>query len=203
LLKEGSGDNFYGLLVAKNLIDDREFVQLSTDIKTDVLSIKKETSKYNTKIIKSECQICKLAICTNSNSTSLETHHIVFQKDADENGIINSNGMKHKNNPSNLMVVCQKCHDDIDRGNIVVTRKIETSKGEELDITFVEDTKDTKLESIPNSEESNIEKIEEKVINLSKKKLNQKLIKERLSKENINISVAKISKILKNKINIK
>jgi len=200
ILREGSGDNFYGLLVAKNLIDDREFVQLSTDIKIEILDIKKETSRYNTKILKSQCQICKLSITTNSNSTSLETHHIVFQKDADENGIINSNGIKHKNNPSNLMVVCQKCHDDIDRGNIVVTRKIETSKGEELDITFVEDTK---LESIPKSEESDVDEIEQKVINLSNKKLNQKLIKERLSKENINISVAKISKILKNKINIK
>ena len=193
ILREGSGDNFYGLLVAKNLIDDREFVQLSTDIKTEILDIKKETSRYNTKILKSQCQICKLSITTNSNSTSLETHHIVFQKDADENGIINSNGMKHKNNTSNLIVVCQKCHDDIDRGNIVVTRKIETSKGEELDITYVEDTK---IENIPDSEESKIEEVEEKVINLSKKKLNQKLIKERLSKENINISVAKISKIL-------
>ena len=194
ILREGSGDNFYGLLVAKNLIDDQEFVQLSTEIKTDVLSIKKETSKYNTKIIKSECQICKLTISSKANVTSLETHHIVFQKDADENGVINSNGMKHIHNASNLMVVCQKCHDDIDRGNIVVTRKIETSKGEELDIKFIEDIK---LESIHNSEES---KIEEKVINLSKKKLNQKLIKERLFKENIHISVAKISKILKNKI---
>ena len=197
ILREGSGDNFYGLLVAKNLIDDREFVQLSTDIKTDILDIKKETSKYNTKIIKSQCQICKLTIADKANITSLETHHIVFQKDADENGIINSNGMKHKNNASNLMVVCQKCHDDIDRGNIVVTRKIETSKGDEIEIKFVEDIK---LESIPKSEESNVDEIEQKVINLSNKKLNQKLIKERLSKENIHISVAKISKILKNKI---
>jgi hypothetical protein len=69
-----------------------------------------------------------------------------------------------------------------------------------LDITFVDDTK---LESIPDSEESKIDEIQQKVINLSKKKLNQKLIKERLSKENIHISVAKIIKILKNKINIK
>ena len=69
-----------------------------------------------------------------------------------------------------------------------------------MDITFVDDTK---LESIPDSEESKIDEIQQKVINLSKKKLNQKLIKERLSKENIHISVAKISKILKNKINIK
>jgi hypothetical protein len=180
----------------KFFIDPDESVA-SIKIKIEAcLDIKKETSRYNTKIIKSQCQICKLTISDKANITSLETHHIVFQKDADENGIINSNGMKHKNNASNLMVVCQKCHDDIDRGNIVVTRKIETSKGDEIEITFVEDTK---LESIPKSEES-VDEIEQKVINLSNKKLNQKLIKERLSKENIHISVAKISKILKNKI---
>ena len=87
------------------------------------------------------------------------------------------NGYQHKNNSNNLVVICQKCHDDVDRGKINIAGKVETSKGEEL--VIISD-----------------EYIENKVIELSKKKLSQKMIKEKLSQENINLSVSKISKII-------
>jgi hypothetical protein len=33
------------------------------------------------------------------------------QSDADDNGYINNNGYKiHKNNPANLVTLCEKCH---------------------------------------------------------------------------------------------
>jgi hypothetical protein len=117
----------------------------------------------------------------------LETHHIVFQKDAVNNII---NGYQHKNTSSNLVVICQKCHDEVDRGNINIVGKIETSKGEELIIK-------EKDELIINDELTEVEK---KVIELSKKKMNQKMIKEKLSQENINLSVSKIGKIIANYI---
>jgi DNA mismatch repair protein MutS len=173
-LCEGSGDNFYGLLVAKSLIDDRDFLQISTDIKTNMKSTKVGTSKYNTNMIKDECEICKKKV--KEDQVSLETHHIIFQKDAVNNIV---NGYQHKNNSNNLVVICQKCHDDVDRGKINIAGKIETSKGEEL--VIISD-----------------EYIEKKVIELSKKKLSQKMIKEKLSQENINLSVSKISKIIAN-----
>ena len=171
-LCEGSGDNFYGLLVAKSLIDDREFLQISTDIKTNMKSSKVSTSKYNTNIIKDECEICKKKV--KEDQVSLETHHIIFQKDAVNNIV---NGYQHKNNANNLVVICQQCHDDVDRGKINIAGKVETSKGEEL--VIISD-----------------EYIEKKVIELSKKKLSQKMIKEKLSQENINLSMSKISKII-------
>jgi hypothetical protein len=171
-LCEGSGDNFYGLLVAKSLIDDRDFLQISTDIKTNMKSNKISTSKYNTNLIKDECEICKKKV--KEDNVSLETHHIIFQKDA-VNNIVNE--YQHKNNTNNLVVICQKCHDDVDRGKINIAGKVETSKGEEL-VIISEDY------------------IEKKVIELSKKKLSQKMIKEKLSQENINLSVGKIGKII-------
>jgi len=173
-LCEGSGDNFYGLLVAKSLIDDREFLQISTDIKTSVKTTKISSSKYNSKLIKDECEICKKKV--KDGQDALETHHIIFQKDAVNNVI---NEYQHKNNSNNLVVICQKCHDDVDRGKINIMCKVETSKGEEL--VIISD-----------------DYIEKKVLELSKKKLSQKMIKEKLSQENINLSVGKISKIIAN-----
>ena len=174
-LCEGSGDNFYGLLVAKSLIDNRDFLQISTDIKTNMKNTKIDVSKYNHNLIKDECEICKKQV--KEGQVSLETHHIIFQKDAVNNII---NGYQHKNSSNNLVVICQKCHDDVDRGKINIMGKVETSKGEEL-IIISEDY------------------VEKKVIELSKKKLSQKMIKEKLSQENINLSVSKISKIIANK----
>ena len=170
----GSGDNFYGLLVAKSLIDDREFLQISTDIKNTMVTTKKDTSKYNLNIIKDACCICNVKVKDNSSEVALETHHIIFQKDAVNNMI---NEYEHKNSSKNLVVICQKCHDDVDRGKINILGKVETSAGEELVIIPQED-------------------IEKKVIELSKKKFSQKMIKEKLSKENINLSVSKIGKII-------
>lgn len=185
-LCEGSGDNFYGLLVAKNLIDDREFIQISSDIKSSMVTTKKDTSKYNGNLIKDECGICKKKVRDNSDAVSLETHHIIFQKDADINGMINE--YQHKNSASNLVVICQKCHDDVDRGKINIVGKVETSSGEEI---IIKD-KSNKLEEIIEE----MTDLEKKVIELSNKKLSQKMIKEKLSQENINLSVSKISKII-------
>lgn len=181
-LCEGSGDNFYGLLVAKSLIDDREFLQISTDIKKSIVDTKTDVSLYNSKIIKNECQVCHKKV--KNDEVSLETHHIVFQKDANEEGLINE--YKHKNHESNLMVICQKCHDDVDRGNINIIKKVETSKGQELVI-------ENKLQLIEKEEEPDINKL---IKELHNKKLSHKLIQERLSKENIKLSLAKISKII-------
>jgi hypothetical protein len=181
----GSGDNFYGLLVAKSLIDDREFLQISTDIKNSMVTNKKDTSKYNSKLIKDECSICHKKVRDNSSEVSLETHHIVFQKDA-VNNIINE--YQHKNNASNLVVICQKCHDDVDRGNINIVGKVETSAGEELIIVPQE------INVI-----NEMTELEKKVIELNQKKFSQKMIKEKLSHENINLSIGRISRIIANK----
>ena len=182
-LHPGSGDNFYGLSVSKSLIDDREFIQISNEIKESIISTKKDVSKYNKNLIKDECCICKKQV--KDGEVSLETHHIIFQKDADINGMINE--YQHKNNSNNLVVICQKCHDEVDRGNINIVGKVETSIGVEL----IVEEKEEKIEK------DNVSEIEMKVIELSKKKLSQKMIKEKLSKENINLSMNKISKIIK------
>jgi len=176
----GSGDNFYGLLVAKSLIDDREFIQVSNDIKDSIISTKKDISKYNKNLIKDECCICKKKV--KENEVSLETHHIIFQKDADINGMINE--YQHKNDSNNLVVICQKCHDDVDREKINIIKKVETSAGTKIVYEKIQD------------DYSDENELHQKIVELSKKKLSQKMIKEKLSQENINLSISKISKII-------
>jgi hypothetical protein len=91
-----------------------------------------------------------------------------------------------------LVVICQKCHDEVDRGKINIVGKLETSIGVEL---IVEE----KIEKVDLSSSVELSEIDKKVLELSKKKLSQKMIKEKLSKENINLSINKISKIINQK----
>ena len=42
-----------------------------------------------------------------------EVHHLQHQSEADDDGYINNNGYKiHKNNPANLLTLCEKCHNE-------------------------------------------------------------------------------------------
>jgi DNA mismatch repair protein MutS len=191
-LCEGSGDNFYGLLVAKSLIDDHDFLQITTSIKTDMNYSKKDQSKYNNRLIKDECQICNKKV--KEDQIPLETHHIIFQKDADENNMISQ--YKHKNHKSNLVVLCQKCHDEVDRKNIIITKKIDTNQGEKLEYIITSEVDTQKIDTSIDAQK--IDDISNKILLLSKKKLSQKLIKEKLSQENINVSISKIGKIIAN-----
>ena len=64
-LKQGSGEKFYGLNVAKYLINDNNFMQIANEIKTEIFKqhpvIGNKTSKYNSNLWINECQICSYA----------------------------------------------------------------------------------------------------------------------------------------------
>ena len=122
-LKEGSGDSIYGLEVCKSLDLDNNFIKLATTIRQEILGtnilLKNKKSKYNSKVIMDKCKICKINDAT-------ETHHIRFQRDADDNGFI---GHFHKNKKFNLICLCDECHDNIHNGNLEINEAILTSNG--------------------------------------------------------------------------
>jgi hypothetical protein len=62
-----------------------------------------------------------------------EVHHLQYQKDADSSSgiIVNSDGIMHKNHLSNLLTICEECHDEIHKKNVKM-KKVKTSKGSEL-----------------------------------------------------------------------
>jgi len=139
VLSDGSGPNFYGLQVAKYLMKDSLFNEMTNEILEEYNNITIKQSKYNSENLLIECHICK-------NKNNLETHHIIFQKDFDEKKINKNKFHLQKNSNYNLVTLCQTCHDDVDRQKITINGWLETSNGKLLDFTKDNDiiTKTTK-----------------------------------------------------------
>jgi len=132
-LRTGSGSSFYGLQIAKYLINDKNFseyvVTFSKNLKkTDINSDK--VSKYNSKLFIQQCSICKKI--PGKDEIPLETHHINFQRNCNNDGYIISKKYLHKNHKSNLVVLCSECHDNIDKGTLNIYGYNETLNSIEL-----------------------------------------------------------------------
>jgi DNA mismatch repair protein MutS len=126
VLSDGSGPNFYGLQVAKYLMKDSKFNDITSQILDEYNNFSIKQSKYNSENLLVECHICK-------NKNNLETHHIVFQKDFDEKKINKNKFHLQKDSNYNLVTLCQSCHDDVDRQKIIINGWTETSNGRILD----------------------------------------------------------------------
>lgn len=108
-LKDGSGANVYGLEVCKSLNLPLDFLEAANEIRlkynTDcksMLSLKQ--SRYNSKKILGICERC-------GKNQSTEVHHIHHQSRANNDGFIKTDTfLFHKNNPANLMSLCETCH---------------------------------------------------------------------------------------------
>ncbi len=118
-LKEGPGDNMYGLEVCKSLNLPEDFLEMAHNIRNkynnksnifnqNSLIIEKKTSQYNRTKIKGVCEICK-------ESEGTEVHHLIYQKEF-ENANSKGNKLK-KNHKANLINICEKCHDKIHEEN--------------------------------------------------------------------------------------
>jgi len=131
-LKPGSGPKVYGLSVASHIIHDKEFLRLAQEIKNEQLNLPntilpKKTSQYNSKIYVDSCNICHSAV---NSYGYLHTHHINHQKDC-ISGFINKSSHIKKNQESNLVILCRKCHDMVHDKDISM-KYIQTSKGRQL-----------------------------------------------------------------------
>ena len=182
-LTEGQGDKFYGLMVAKYLMKDKQFNERTTELMKEFDNNGKK-SRYNNELELNNCYFCN---CTDK----LECHHINWQKDFNKNKIHEDKPHIKKNKLYNLMVVCMKCHDMIDRNEITINGWVETSKGIELD--YIRNKKKSKKEKkYGNDTIDIIKKIQDKCKSTKEAKL---FIK---STHNIKISRSTIRKIWKN-----
>jgi len=129
-LKDGPGNSMYGLEVCKSLNLPDDFLASAYAIRAkyhpesgSLLSLK--TSHFNAKKVIGLCEKCEKIIGT-------DVHHLQHQRDADSDGIIvNDDGQFHKNKVANLMVLCDKCHNDIHKTD-VQHKRVKTTKGVEL-----------------------------------------------------------------------
>ena len=189
VLREGNGREEYGLDFAKFIISDDKFVKISNKIKNDfenkdmIISTKK--SKYNTEVYMNKCDICEC-------KDNLETHHIEFQKDCDSEGFILCKKHIHKNHKSNLVVLCEKCHDKIHNNKIIIKGYEETMNGNKL------------IYEISEKSNKKLSKFSEDIVNFIKKtkiennKISQRKMKNMVKNQhNITISTSSIARIWK------
>jgi DNA mismatch repair protein MutS len=128
-LKDGPGTNMYGLEVCKSLNLPQDFLDMAHNIRmkyrpeTNSLLDQKQ-SHFNAKHIKGMCEKC-------GNKMATEVHHLQYQQDADDKGIIRNKeeGLTfHKNHPANLLSICEQCHDEIHKTGAKL-KKVKTTKG--------------------------------------------------------------------------
>lgn len=122
-LKEGSGNNMYGLEVCKALDLPTDFLELAHAIRKKRNPTEKNItslgcSHFNQRKIVGNCEMCKTAVAT-------EVHHLQHQKFANKEGYI---GTFHKNHLANLISVCNDCHNDFHKDEVQY-KKVKTSNG--------------------------------------------------------------------------
>ena len=128
-LEEGPGEPIYGLEVARAMKLDPLTLTVAEKIRRRILGIPHElvsskTSRYSSQVTMGACELC--------GQPSSETHHIKFQGDANEHGIIDYH---HKNHPANLLPICERCHQQIHQNQIIVEGRAQTSEGIKLVVT--------------------------------------------------------------------
>jgi DNA mismatch repair protein MutS len=138
VIQEGQGNNNYGIEVCHTLSMPEDFMKNAEMNRKEIEGfsntiINKRSSRYNSKITIDMCNIC------NKNKAE-ETHHIVYQRTADSNGIINNRF--HKNAKHNLVAICKECHRNEHSGKIRIECWVATSKGRKLICDYNYDASD-------------------------------------------------------------
>ena len=121
-IRDGPGNNMYGLEVCKSLNLPQPFIDMAYKIrdnnnKKDMPIGLQGISKYNSKKVKGNCEMC--------GALGIEVHHLQHQKNANEKGFIDG---FHKNHTANLMNICDDCHNVIHKDDKQHLRK-KTTKG--------------------------------------------------------------------------
>ena len=133
-LKDGPGNNMYGLEVCKSLSLPQDFLENAHNIRMkyhpeSASILEQKGSHFNAKHIAGGlCEKCEI-------TPAVDVHHLIFQNEADKKGTIKNSkkGLTfNKNNAANLMNLCQSCHDEIHKTNKKYKR-VKTTKGQILE----------------------------------------------------------------------
>jgi DNA mismatch repair protein MutS len=120
-LKDGPGNNMYGLEVCKSMHLPIDFMDNAYNLREKYSGINNilnsKESHYNNRKIMGLCEICK-------KNNAVEVHHLQYQQDAVNNKIEHF----HKNHKANLVSICDICHDKIHKENTRY-KKTKTTEG--------------------------------------------------------------------------
>lgn len=122
-LQEGPGDSNYGIEVARSMGIPEEILIIAEAVRKRYLGeeeniVSKKRSRYNANVF--------MKSCINCGKKPQETHHIIEQREADEDGFINH---FHKNTQSNLLPLCKDCHNLVTYGKLEILPPVMTSDG--------------------------------------------------------------------------
>lgn len=124
-LRPGSGSSMYGLEVARAMDLPFEFMEQALQNRHRILGSRTQeeatSSAWNAAIVRRKCEQC-------GNAMQLEVHHVKPRASATQ-GLLEDG--THMNHASNLMVICQACHDAIHAETLVVHPLQMTSDGPE------------------------------------------------------------------------
>lgn len=135
-LREGTGEQIYGITIARYILDDPVFINTANNLKNELIQNSNtmnirtsltsgKKSNYNNDMYVDSCHVC------NSN-INLESHHIIMQKDFDKSGLNKSKKHITKDSKANLIVLCSSCHDDVHSGKLNINSKIKSTNGYSL-----------------------------------------------------------------------
>lgn len=145
-LKDGTGDQIYGLLIAKHIINNPKFIKRASEIKDVFLKnisiMFPKKSKYNKQVYIYDCQICGA-----KDTDKLDTHHINEQKKC-QSGFVDDKPHIAKHAVSNLVILCKKCHQDVHNGNLEIKGYQDTTEGKKLNWFRTKKIKDKQLKII-------------------------------------------------------
>ena len=130
-LKAGPCSELYGLEVAKAVGIPNYLLDQAFDIRNTLVGNKSvsKSSRYNKSKDITKCEICGYSV-TVVTDIPLDTHHINFQCNADQNGF---NDHFYKHSKFNLVCLCKSCHINVHKGNPVISGYKQTSNGKVLD----------------------------------------------------------------------
>lgn len=186
-LHRGPGGTLYGLEVARAMHLPYEILKQAQAYRRSLLGVvaleEAETSSWNSQIIRQNCEVCKNPIVR-----ELEVHHITPRASA-TNGRLEDNTSMNK--ISNLVVVCESCHDKHHRGELEIGPQKCTSAGPERAVsTVVAPVKKVKVKWTE-EEQATIESYLRKYPHLSI----TRLVYDLKQQEDIVITAAALSKI--------
>ena len=191
-LQKGSGQAIYGLEVCLAMDMDTEFLDMAHSIRRQLLGesdtlLNTSNSQYNQKVYIDKCQVC--------GENAEDVHHIKFQCMADENNMI---GHLQKDQESNLVPLCKKCHMNVHNGNLDIYGYTQSSDGIKLDYKYINTAESLKKKSRKKFTDEQIEIIEKYME--ENRKVPRNFACEKLKTQyNIDISKATLGKIVSGK----
>lgn len=127
-LRDGQGSSMYGIEVARAMALPFDFIETALATRHRIVGSttqqQAKSSAWNPNIVRRECERCHHPICSD-----LEVHHVQHRATATASGLLPDGTSMNKE--SNLMVICQTCHDQLHRGEFTVGPVQQTSDGVE------------------------------------------------------------------------